>query len=768
MVVDEGAGAPDLTVSDTGGDEDTAIALNIGASLADVNESLSVTIGGVPDGAALSAGVDNNDGTWTLSADQLNGLTITPPANSGDDFQLTVTATSTDLMDDGTTSTATTTGTIDVGVTGVADAPTLSVLDAAGLEDAGIALDVSAALSDTDGSETLSVTISDIPAGASLSYVDGNAATRPIPVSDGTASLSADQLNGLTITPPTDSDANFSLTVAATATESDGGTATTEATIAVDVEAVADAPTLTVELGNGVENPRFDAKVTVTNKGDHSAGYHNSYGYYVMDENGNPTEGRVIWADQHAAADDAAYDIEGIDPDKVGFFLIPNGDNLNDSIVDGMAVTFTRNSEGDWVVVDPSGHELEGKGAPALFSDPSLNKDGFDYAKDTGAPGNQNWEDLPGGGDRDYNDVNVHVHRTTGVGAIEYPLIIAAELTDVDGSESLSIVVFDLPEGAALSAGMDNGDGGWTLGADDLDGLTLTVPEGTDGFDLTVAATATESDGDTAETTSTVDINGNDAMDGDDTLYGGRGSDAMDGGDGEDVLYGGRGNDAMDGGDGDDTLYGGRGKDAMDGGDGEDVLYGGRGKDTMDGGDGDDTLYGGRGSDAMDGGDGEDVLYGGRGKDAMDGDDGDDTLYGGRGKDAMDGGDGDDTLYGGRGKDTMDGGDGDDIFYGGRHDDILTGGGGQDTFIFDAESGKDIVTDIMDGDKLIFEGEEFDTNDLIFKENKDGDVVVSFTGQDTEVTLEGVSMDDIRHDGGDEGYSVSKSKDSVTITVDAV
>ena len=181
-------------------------------------------------------------------------------------------------------------------------------------------------------------------------------------MSDGTASLSADQLNGLTITPPTDSDANFSLTVAATATESDGGTATTEATVAVDVEAVADAPTLTVELGNGVENPWFDAKVTVTNKGDHSAGYHNSYGYYVMDENGNPTEGRVIWADQHAAADDAAYDIEGIDPDKVGFFD-SNGDNLNDSIVDGMAVTFTRNSEGDWVVVDPSGHELEGKGA---------------------------------------------------------------------------------------------------------------------------------------------------------------------------------------------------------------------------------------------------------------------------------------------------------------------------------------------------------------------------------------------------------------------
>ena len=146
--------------------------MNIGASLADVNESLSVTIGGVPDGAALSAGVDNNDGTWTLSADQLNGLTITPPANSGDDFQLTVTATSTDLMDDG-----------DLHRDDDrhdrcrrdrrrrrADAERFGRRRR---EDAGIALDVSAALSDTDGSETLSVTISDIPAGASLSYVDG-------------------------------------------------------------------------------------------------------------------------------------------------------------------------------------------------------------------------------------------------------------------------------------------------------------------------------------------------------------------------------------------------------------------------------------------------------------------------------------------------------------------------------------------------------------------------------------------------------------------
>ena len=75
-----------------------------------------MTVAGVPDGAALSAGTDNGDGTWTLDPADLANLTATPAADSDDDFTLTVTATSTDGTD-----TATTTGTIAVSVDPDAD-----------------------------------------------------------------------------------------------------------------------------------------------------------------------------------------------------------------------------------------------------------------------------------------------------------------------------------------------------------------------------------------------------------------------------------------------------------------------------------------------------------------------------------------------------------------------------------------------------------------------------------------------------------------------
>ena len=123
----------------------------------------------MPAGAALSAGADQGGGVWTLTPAQLAGLTITPPTNSDADFDLTVTATSTDGAD-----TASTIDTLTVTVDAVADAPTLTVADASGDEDTAISLSVAAAL--TDPGETLSVTISDVPAGATLPPVPIRAA----------------------------------------------------------------------------------------------------------------------------------------------------------------------------------------------------------------------------------------------------------------------------------------------------------------------------------------------------------------------------------------------------------------------------------------------------------------------------------------------------------------------------------------------------------------------------------------------------------------
>ncbi|MEO5347487.1 MAG: Ig-like domain-containing protein, partial [Magnetococcus sp. YQC-9] len=203
------ADQPTLVLSNAAGTEDQPIALNISSLLTDTDgsESLSITIAGVPDGASLSAGIDNGDGSWTLTPDQLTGLAITPPANSDVDFKLSVTATSTEGENQDT---AIRTGTIDVSLAADADQPTLVLSNAVGTEDQPIALNISSLLTDTDGSESLSITIAGVPDGAALSAGIDNG--------DGSWTLTPDQLTGLAITPSANSDVNFKLSVTATST----------------------------------------------------------------------------------------------------------------------------------------------------------------------------------------------------------------------------------------------------------------------------------------------------------------------------------------------------------------------------------------------------------------------------------------------------------------------------------------------------------------------------------------------------------------------
>ena len=62
------------------------------------------------------------------------------------------------------------------------------------------------------------------------------------------------QLAGLTITPPDDSDADFTLSVSATSTEAEGDAATTLANLDVTVTGVADASTVNVVAATGAED----------------------------------------------------------------------------------------------------------------------------------------------------------------------------------------------------------------------------------------------------------------------------------------------------------------------------------------------------------------------------------------------------------------------------------------------------------------------------------------------------------------------------------
>ena len=175
-----------------------------------------------------------------------------------------------------------------------------------------------------------------------------------------------------------------------------------------------------------------------------------------------------------------------------------------------------------------------------------------------------------------------------------------AALSDIDGSEALSIEISNVPDGGVLSLGTDNGDGTWSLLAGDLsnlDDLTLTLPAGSDAtdFELGVSASSTELEsGETATTSAVIDVTfeGGTTAGGDDYIDGGAGSDEIYGGGGGDTIIGGTGSDQLYGEAGDDTITGDQGADYIDGGAGDDILEGGAGADefVFHAGDGNDIV----------------------------------------------------------------------------------------------------------------------------------------------------------------------------------
>ncbi|MBT7247755.1 MAG: hypothetical protein HN877_00855 [Rhodospirillaceae bacterium] len=653
--------------------------LDITAGLNDTDgsESLSITVSDMPNGATLSAGTDNGNGTWTLDAGDLDGLQVTVPTDAGE-FDLSVSATATES--DGDTNSVSTSVSISTPDT-VAEDAALSTTDASGEEDRAIALEIDASLTDTDGSETLSISISGVPEGAELSSGTDNG--------DGSWTLDAGDLDGLTILPPTDSSADMSLTVTATTTEtSTGDTSEVTSTMNVTVDGVADAPELSVSLGDGVE----------------AGGGATPVSYWKMDENDN-------WADEGQTIADAMGNNNG----AVG----EDGQDLNDNGVFSKAAEF-ESGYGDHIEVPHDDSLKPESGALTMWfnadrtsgrntlasSDSSGNDDGGHFglfvengtlrvrmqseddetdftggsvstnewnqvtvtwgedganvylngelvASDDdwtdGLAGNENpwtfganqWSsgDNTANNLQDYFDGHMDgiaiydeqlsssdvqalfddgvqdvMDSDEGGDSIQYPVDITAALADTDGSESMSISIEGIPDGAELSAGTDNGDGTWSVDEGDLDGLTLTVPADADDFAMSVSATVTDEGGDTRTVIETVEVDvSGDGFDAGTT--GTSAGDTLTGSAGDDLISGQDGNDDISGGGGADTLLGGEGDDQIDGGDGNDVIDGGAGDDTIDSGAGDDNVMGGQGDDLFifGSGDGADYFQGGDG-----------------------------------------------------------------------------------------------------------------------------------------------------------
>ncbi|PIT79768.1 S-layer family protein [Limnohabitans sp. JirII-31] len=203
----------------------TRLARYSGISVDGKTLSFSYTVqAGDSDSDGVSVKTSSSSAYTPLS---LNGSTLRNA--TGTDASLTlgsITASNTSLVD------------------AAASTPTLTASAATGNEDSAIALNLSAALTDTDGSETLSsITLSGIPTGAVL-----KSGSATFTVTNGSALVPVASLEGLTLTPPSNYNGSISLTASVTSTESGGSTATSTKTVLITVNAVNDAPTVQYEL----------------------------------------------------------------------------------------------------------------------------------------------------------------------------------------------------------------------------------------------------------------------------------------------------------------------------------------------------------------------------------------------------------------------------------------------------------------------------------------------------------------------------------------
>ncbi len=603
--------AGNVATTDSSGNEDTAIALDINTNNLEAGATHVITVTGVPNGANLSAGTDQGGGTWTLDTSQLTGLSVTPPADSDADFQLSVTVSSTE----GGNTVTSAPQTIDVTVSAVADAPTLTLTDA----NVGT-LEFSSTFEETGSTDTQFLTNSDGWTASTGNRIE----VRHESDNPGSAY---------------DGDYYVELDYEGSGTYADAGM------FERTVSTTADTP---YELSFQV-SPRpgsesyMDFQVSAV---DVSTG--TVLKTVNIDWDGN-TVSQMTW-------------------EQYSFEFVGTGGDVR--------LVFT----------DTGAVHSHGRGA--LIDD-------IRYSRSSGFNGAQ---------------------------AIALSTVLAASLTDTDGSEALTITIDDIPTGAVLAVSgtpLTVADGSVTVTAAQLPNLTFQAPAGFTGdLNLQVTATSTESsNSDTASTTDTLTM----TIVSNDENFDSSGSASST---------------TVNGDSGDNTLYGGAGNDTLNGGDGNDVLYGGSGNDTLNGDAGNDTLLGGDGNDILNGGAGDDVLLGAEGNDTLDGGANDDVLYGGAGDDSLTGGAGDDVLTGGLGADTAIGGDGDDIYIFGNGDgsDSFAGGGGAWTDAIEL-SGHDGAAAFSDwtlaGATVVETGSDY----LVLSDNSAGTITMD---DGSEITFTGV------------------------------
>ncbi len=456
------ADQPTLTVPATVTvDEDTqSAAFTMTAELvdSDTSETLLLEISGVPVGVTLSDGSQTftaSSGNTTVDVTHWNltSLSVTPPSDSDTDFALTVTATATETANSDQSSR---TDTIYVEVTAVADQPTLTVPATISLnEDTQSAVfAISASLTDTDASESLSLEISQVPVGATLT--DG---VNTFTATNGntTVDVTSWNLTNLSITPPADSDVDFGLMVTATATEAANGDQNSRTdTIHVEITAVADQPTLTVPATVTVNEDTYSGAFAIS-----SALTDTDTSETLTLEIDNVPVGATLTDGSHtftATSGNTKVDISGWTLTNLS--VTPPADSDVDFVLT-VTATATENANGDQSTRTDTIH-VE---VTAVADQPTLT--------------------VP---------ATVTVDEDTQSAAFT----ITSALTDTDTSETLHLDISNVPVGVTLTDGINtftatSGNTSVNVTSWNLTSLSVTPPADSDtDFALTVTATATE------------------------------------------------------------------------------------------------------------------------------------------------------------------------------------------------------------------------------------------------------------------------------------
>lgn len=419
--------------------------------------SMLVTISGIPAGwgvgTALSGGTyDAGTGTWTITipngADFIGGITLSPPADSDADIPvLTLSATVTDPVTGLTNSASMNTLVI---TDAVADKPDITANNASGNEGTPIALNISGAVTDTDGSETITgYEITGVPAGFAFNQGTDQGG--------GVWSFTPAEITGLTITPP-NSDyfgvIGLSVTVfneetSLTDTEFDftDNTNQNSTQFAVQWKPEVDPPSIKVNGGvptvqvkedgtvdvpvvaelSGKDSPDAFLTVTIT-------GIDPSWGFTLSTPLGSYDAGTETWS-----------------------VTLPAGQNLN------VVFTFTPPADSDI--------DMTGLVATVTATEPATNTtasatDNFDIIVDAVA-----------------DDPRIDAaDRTAGEGqpiAVDISALTGEEVNNGvsgdDGSETITgYQISGVPAGFTFNQGTDQGGGVWSFTPGELAGLQLT------------------------------------------------------------------------------------------------------------------------------------------------------------------------------------------------------------------------------------------------------------------------------------------------------